>query len=559
MLKAIVFIGFFTAELCLAGLASAQTRDIGVHGEMLDRIAAIVNDGLVLKSELDSQIEAVTKRLQEQKVALPSPERAQATGARAPDPAGDPDAARQAIGLNISDEQLNGALQEIAARNKIPFDQLPTALQAQGIDYKQYREAMRKELTLEHAARARRDRAHHRHAARDRAVPGRQDSAAANDEFNVSHILLSLPAAATPQQLDEITRKANDIAARAAKGEDFGQLAIANSNSQTALDGGQLGWRKGNQLPQFILDLVTKMKPGDVSAPVRTPSGFHIVKLNERRSGEAQVIINQIHVRHILMKPNELDDDATVREKLSKLRERILNGEDFAGIASTTSEDPGSAPDGGDLGWSGPGTFVPEFDKAIADLKDNEISEPFKTRYGWHIVQMLGTRTYDSTRRAPAAGLCRHPREQGGRRDRAVAAPAARRSVRRNQDVVYLPRIVITSGEPAGIGPDACVMLAQATSMPTSSSRAMRDLLRSTAARSACRSSRGLRARRQRWAHRAGTCCKVLHVPTGAAGRAGRSIRATRPTSCEMLDRACDGCMNGEFAAMVTAPVQKST
>ena len=224
-----------------------------------------------------------------------------------------------------------------------------------------------------------------------------EQNAAANDEFNVSHILLSLPAAATPQQLEEISHKAQDVASRAGKGEDFGQLALANSNSQTALDGGQLGWRKGSQLPQFILDLVVKMKPGDVSTPVRTPSGYHIVKLNERRSGEAPVIINQMHVRHILMKPNELDDDATVREKLAKLRERILKGEDFAGIASTASEDPGSAPDGGDLGWSGPGTFVPEFDKAIADLKPNEISEPFKTRYGWHIVQMLGTRTYDST------------------------------------------------------------------------------------------------------------------------------------------------------------------
>jgi peptidyl-prolyl cis-trans isomerase SurA len=134
-----------------------------------------------------------------------------------------------------------------------------------------------------------------------------------------------------------------------------------------------------------------------VSAPVRTPSGFHIVKLNERRDGQTKVIVNQIHVRHILMKTNEIDDDETVRQKMSKLRERILNGEDFAGLASTNSADPGSAPDGGDLGWTGPGTFVPEFDKAIADLKVNEISQPFKTHYGWHIVQMLGTRTYDST------------------------------------------------------------------------------------------------------------------------------------------------------------------
>jgi len=381
----------------LTGVVQAQTRDLGVHGVLLDRIAAVVNDGLVLRSELDAQTEAVTKRLQEQKVALPPPSvlKQQVLDRLILQEIQNQRAKR--LGVSISDEQLNGALQEIAARNKIPFDQLPTALAAQGIDYKQYRESMRKELTLNQL----RDRdviSHIIVTPRElEQFLARQDSAAANDQFNVSHILLSLPAAATPEQIAEITKKANDIAERAAKGEDFGQLAIANSNSQTALDGGSLGWRKGSQLPQFILDEVTKMKPGEVSAPLRTPSGFHIVKLNERRSGEAPVIVNQIHVRHILLKPNELDDDATVREKLVKLRQRILNGEDFAGIASTTSQDPGSAPDGGDLGWSGPGTFVPEFDKAIADLKENEISQPFKTRFGWHIVQMLGTRTYDST------------------------------------------------------------------------------------------------------------------------------------------------------------------
>jgi peptidyl-prolyl cis-trans isomerase SurA len=385
------------AQMLLLSPSQAQTRDIGVHGEMLDRIAAIVNDGLVLKSELDVQMTSVQKRLQEQRVELPSQSVLQQQVLdrlvlqeielqRA-----------KHVGLTVTDEQLNGALQEIAARNKIPFDQLPTALAAQGVDYKLYRESMRKELTL--STLRQRDVISHINVSPHELEQylARQQNAASNDEFNVSHILLSLPAAATPQQLDDISKKAQDVAARAGKGEDFGQLAIANSNSQTALDGGQLGWRKGGQLPQFILDLVVKMKPGEVSEPVRTPSGYHIVKLNERRSGEAAVIISQIHVRHILMKPNELDDDETVRQKLAKFRERIEKGESFAGIASTASEDPGSAPDGGDLGWSGPGTFVPEFDKAIADLKDNEISEPFKTRYGWHVVQMLGTRTYDST------------------------------------------------------------------------------------------------------------------------------------------------------------------
>jgi peptidyl-prolyl cis-trans isomerase SurA len=384
-------------ETVLSTISQAQTRDIGVHGEMLDRIAAIVNDGLVLKSELDAQMDSVTKRLQEQKVELPSQSvlKQQVLDRLILQEIQSQHAKR--VGLTVSDEQLNSALQEIASRNKIPFDQLPTALAAQGVEYKQYRESMRREITLS-TLRQRDVIAHINVSPRElEQFLTRQQTAAANDEFNVSHILLSLPEAATPQQLQEITHKAQDLSGRASKGEDFGQLAIANSNSQTALDGGQLGWRKGTQLPQFILDLVTRMKPGEVSEPVRTPSGFHIVKLNERRSGEAPVIINQIHVRHILMKTNELDDDETVRQKLTKLRDRILKGEDFAGIASTTSADPGSAPDGGDLGWSGPGTFVPEFDKAIADLNVDEISEPFKTRYGWHIVQMLGTRTYDST------------------------------------------------------------------------------------------------------------------------------------------------------------------
>ena len=397
MRKLAALCGFLYASLLIAPAGFAQTRDISAHGELLDRIAAIVNDGLVLKSDLDGQLDAVSKRLVEQKVEMPpkSVLRQQVLDRlilqeiqmqRA-----------KHVGLTISDEQLNTALQDIAQHNKIPFDQLPTALAAQGVDYKLYRESMRKELTLS-TLRQRDVIAHINVTPRELdQYLARQQTAAANDEFNISHILLSLPEAATPKQLEEIAHKAQDLASRASKGEDFGQLAIANSNSQTALDGGQLGWRKGNQLPQFILDLVVKMKPGDISEPVRTPSGFHIVKLNDRRGGDTKVVINQIHLRHILMKTNELDDDETVRQKLNKLRDRILKGEDFGGIASTASEDPGSAPDGGDLGWTGPGTFVPEFDEKIADLKIDEISEPFKTRYGWHIVQMLGTRTYDST------------------------------------------------------------------------------------------------------------------------------------------------------------------
>src|SRR6202142_3410962 len=226
MRKLAALCGILSASILLAPAAFAQTRDISAHGELLDRIAAIVNDGLVLKSELDVQMDAVTKRLVDQKVELPSQnvlrqqvldrlilQEIQAQRAKR-------------VGLTISDEQLNSALQEIAVRNKIPFDQLPTALGAQGVDYKVYRERMRKELMLT-TLRQRDVIAHINVTPRELdQYLARQQSAASNDDFNVSHILLSLPAAATPQQLEEISKKAEDLSKRAAKGEDFGQLAI---------------------------------------------------------------------------------------------------------------------------------------------------------------------------------------------------------------------------------------------------------------------------------------------------------------------------------------------
>ena len=184
---------------------------------------------------------------------------------------------------------------------------------------------------------------------------------------------------------------------RARQGEDFARLAVANSNSQTALEGGALGWRRGPEIPTVLADLVVGLKPGEISAPLRTPSGYHIVRLNEVRGADQQVVIEQTRARHILLKPTEIQDDATVEQRLREVRERILKGEDFAVLAKTLSEDPGSGAEGGDLGWTAPGTFVPEFDAVLASLRENEISEPFRTQFGWHIVQLLGKRQYDST------------------------------------------------------------------------------------------------------------------------------------------------------------------
>ncbi|HEV2287000.1 MAG TPA: peptidylprolyl isomerase [Steroidobacteraceae bacterium] len=386
------------AALGLCALAAAQTRELDTKGVMLDRIAAIVNDGVVLDSDLEAQIESVSERLRAQKLELPPQ-----------------NVLRQQVlerlvlqeiqlqraqhdGVKVTDETLNAALGDVARRNNLTLAQLPQALAEQGADYAAYREDLRKEITLSMLRqRDVLDRISITPREIDQYLEKQSKKPSTNNEYNVSHILIAVPQEATQAQLDDAARRAAEVYQKAQGGEDFAKLAVAYSNSQTALEGGALGWRKETELPTFLTDVIANLKPGQVSAPLRTPTGFHLVKLNEVRGGETKAIENQVHVRHILMKTTALADDATIKQKLTMLRERILKGEDFSGLAQTNSEDPGSAAQGGDLGWTGPGSFVPDFEQQLAQLKDDEISEPFKTQYGWHIVQMLGHRTFDNT------------------------------------------------------------------------------------------------------------------------------------------------------------------
>jgi len=389
----------FACTLSFASVvAFSQTRELTTTGELLDRVAAVVNDGIVLQSELDEQVILIGERLRQQKLDLPPQnvlrqqvlERLvlQEIEMQRADKAG----------LKVPDEALNSAMKDVADRNKIPLQQLPEALAAQGIDYASYRDAMRKELTL--SLLRQRDVIQHISVTPreiDQYLEKQKNAPAADAQYNVSHILIAVPQAATPEQLDAADKRAQEVYTRATGGEDFAKLAVAFSNSQTALEGGALGWRKGSELPTFLTDVVAHLKTGEVSKPLRTPTGYHIIRLNETKNADDQVIVQQVHARHILMKTNELQDDATVRQKLEQIRERIEKGEDFAGLAKTTSEDPGSAAEGGDLGWTNPGTFVPEFEAVLGELKDNEISPPFHTQFGWHIVQVLGKRQFDNT------------------------------------------------------------------------------------------------------------------------------------------------------------------
>jgi len=390
------------ALLALAGLslqALAQTREIQGQGQLLDRVAAVVNDGVVLESEVDEQLGAVKERLRTQGQQMP------------------PDAVLRTqiverlivqeaeiqradhAGLKISDETLNNAMTEVAQRNNITLQQLPQVLANQGIDYAGYRESMRRELTLRLLQQ--RDV-----VARIVVTPREIDQylerqahhPSAKAEYNVSHILIAVPQEATTAQLEAAQKKADDLYQRAKSGEDFAKLAIANSNSQTALDGGELGWRKGTELPTVLADTVLNLKPGEVGAPIRAPTGFHIVRLNDMRNLQKSDVVEQVHARHILMRTNELQDDATVKQKLDNLRRRILAGEDFAALAQISSQDTGSAADGGDLDWATTDSYDPAFAKVVDGLKVDEISEPFRTQFGWHIVQLLGRRKFDDTK-----------------------------------------------------------------------------------------------------------------------------------------------------------------
>jgi peptidyl-prolyl cis-trans isomerase SurA len=382
-----------------AGSALAQTRELSSSGELLDRIAAVVNDGVVLVSQLDAQTDEVTQRLRQQKTELPPRNvlRRQILERLIVEEIQMQRADR--LGVQVSDEMLNGALADVAKRNGIPFQDLPNALAQQGVDYRDFRDEVRRQMTVQ-LLRQRDVIARINISPREleQFMARQQNAPDQNAEYNISHILISVPVTASPEQIESREQRTREVYDKAKAGEDFAQLAVAYSESSTNIEGGALGWRRGSQLPSIIAERIPQMKPGDVSEPIRTPSGFHLFRVNEIRGGEQQAVVAQVHARHILLKTNELEDDQTVESKLQSIRERILNGgEDFAAIAAVTSQDASSAADGGDLGWSGPGSFVPEFERQLTDLKENEISMPFKTQYGWHIVQRLGSREHDAT------------------------------------------------------------------------------------------------------------------------------------------------------------------
>ena len=385
--------------LSLAGIhaAVAQNLDLSDTGQLLDGIAAVVNDGVVLKSELALQAAMIRQRLLEENTQLPPPDvlagqvlerlvimRLQLQRA-------------ERLGVEVTDETLNMALSDVARRNNVSLTELPELLGQDGVNYAGYRSEMREQLVI--------DQLRQRDVMARIVVTPREledylerqeGKAHVNQEFKLSHILISVSATATPEDVDEGQAQALEIFERLQEGGDFAELAVSYSDGQSALEGGTIGWRRGDQLPTLFADVIPGMQPGQFSEPIRSASGYHLIKLDEVRGGKI-IIEDQTHLRHILIIPNEILDDENARQRLVTIREQIVEGDDFEAIATVVSEDPGSAANGGDLGWNGPDTFVPEFQAVVISLEIGELSEPFKSPFGWHIVEVLGRRQHDTT------------------------------------------------------------------------------------------------------------------------------------------------------------------
>ena len=388
-------------SLCVAAALAAApltvADELSETGEFLDGVAAIVNDGVVLKSQLRDEMSLIMKRAQDQGFQLPPAtvlqeqvlERLILTEIQLQ--------RADQIGLSVSDQMLNDSIARMAQQAGIPFDQMPAALAADGIDYADFRRGMREEITLE---QLRRIMVGQEIDVSDReiqqCITDLEDNVVVNSSWNLSHILINLPDGATASQIEDTRKEAQDVYQQIMDGADFGEMAIRYSESDTSLRGGSLGWIEGQQIPSFFVDILTGMEAGEVSKPFRTSSSYHIVKVNELRSAIQRSEINQTHARHILITPNEIIDDATAKQQLDNALKRLEEGEDFGELAKLLSDGP-TAPVGGDLGWSDPGSFVPEFEQVMNDLEIGEVSEPFRSPFGWHIVEVLDRRVYDNT------------------------------------------------------------------------------------------------------------------------------------------------------------------
>jgi peptidyl-prolyl cis-trans isomerase SurA len=390
---------FMVLAVLLTG-ASAQAQSQAAASPpartvLVDRIVAVVNSEVITSREVEERVKAVTRQLRQQGTPLPPADvlekqmlermiidRLQMQLAKE-------------TALRIDDLQVDRTLARIAESNKMSLSDFRRKLETEGIKFDLFREEVRTEITL---SRLREREVDSRIVVSDNEMEfflGQQEgSKAAASEYNLAHILLRLPEQSSPEQVARQRSRAEEVLKQSREGADFGKLAVSFSDAPDALQGGSMGWRERDRLPELFVDALAAMKPGELSPVLRSPAGFHVVKLVEQRGGGVAAQVEQTRARHILVKTSEVVSEADAKRKLNNMRDRIVNGIDFGELAKLNSDD-GSASKGGDLGWIYPGDTVPEFERVMDGLKIGELSQPFQSQFGWHLMQVQERRKAD--------------------------------------------------------------------------------------------------------------------------------------------------------------------
>lgn len=384
--------------LAIAPAAFSTAEELSETGEFLDGVAAIVNEGVVLKSQLAEQLTVITENARRTEQSLPPPNVLQEIVLERLIVAEIQLQRADRIGMQVSDQMLNNYIANIAQTQGIAFEDMPELLAKDGIKYADFRRQLREDVTIEQLRRMEVGRMIN---VSEREIESclieLEGNVVVNSDYNLSHIRISFSENASAADIAEAEATAREVHEQIVAGADFREMAVRHSSGQTALEGGSLGWMKGDQVPTLFTSVLAEMNAGEVSEPIRSQSSFHIVKIDELRSAVERSEEDQVKVRHILITPNEIIDDQTAKARLVDAVDRINGGEEFGELAKLMSDDPGSANLGGDLGWTTPDTFVPEFTEVVKTTEIGEMSEPFRSPFGWHVLQVLERRVYDNT------------------------------------------------------------------------------------------------------------------------------------------------------------------
>ncbi len=382
---------FLVALAVMLPLLSGQAQT----EQKLDRIVAVVDDSVITERELGQKTDLILLQLRQQGAALPPRDEIETQVLERMILDEIQLQMAQRMGVRISDLRLNEAITDIAQQNGFTLEGFRQQLAREGLDYTQFRDNFRNEMIIANLQQ-RQLMASVRVTDQeiDNFLKSSSGQAELDYEYLVGHILVSLPAAPSPEETQAAQRIADDLVQAINEGTDFQQLAVSRSAGQEALEGGDLGWRSAAELPTIFVEEVLVMDVDEVAGPIRSASGFHIIRLLDRRGGA--VAVQQTSARHILIKPSAITSDDDAQQRLLKITEDIERGNtDFATQAQRFSEDPGSAAQGGDLGWISPGMMVPEFEEVMNTLAAGETSAPFKTEFGWHIVEVVERREVD--------------------------------------------------------------------------------------------------------------------------------------------------------------------